>query len=116
MNSNSRQETFTEHLLCSRAWSISSGDVSQTRQKSSSSERGHSSKGAGKLQSEVNGVKPRRRMKGRQEGFSEEVLCEQTLTEGREEARQVSGEKHARQRKSPCKGRGRTVLGNELQL
>lgn len=100
MNSNSRQETFTEHLLCSRAWSISSGDVSQTRQKSSSSERGHSSKGAGKLQSEVNGVKPRR-MKGRQEGFSEEVLCEQTLTEGREEARQVSGGKACQAEEEP---------------
>lgn len=67
--------------------------MSQTRQKSSSSERGHSSKGASKLQSEVNGVKPRRRVKGRQEGFSEELLFKQTLTEGREEASQVSGGK-----------------------
>lgn len=80
MNSNSAQEAFPEHLLCSRAWSVSNGDMSQTRQKSSSSESGLSSKGASKLQSWVNGVKPGRRVKGGQEGFSGEVLWKQTLT------------------------------------
>lgn len=31
MDSNSSQETFIEHLLCSRTWSIDTGDMAENK-------------------------------------------------------------------------------------